>query len=178
MNNSFPTPVLQRSSSQPRPGISSRTWLRLGLAAPLFALGLLSAIPAAADPQCQWSSDKSIRLDPASGDAAAILTPAVNDLTRQLGKPAKLGQDNISIAGQWAFVHAAILGADGNPIDYTGTPFAEAAANGGKSKKYMALLQHTQQGWNLIDAAIGPTDAHDEGWPQKYGSPSVFWLCG
>jgi di/tricarboxylate transporter len=134
VNNFLPGTGLRCSSSPLGLSISSRTWLRLGLAAPLFALGLVGAIPAVADPQCQWSPDKSKRLDPASGDAAAILTPAVNDLTKQLGKPAKLGQDNISTAGQWAFVNAAILGADGNPIDYAGTPFAEAAANGGKSK--------------------------------------------
>jgi hypothetical protein len=151
--------------------------LRSGLLAPILAVGVLTAGPAAADPACEWSPDKSQKVDPASTEAAAILKPAVDDLNKKLGKPAQLGQDNIAKSGQWAFVRASILGADGQPIDYTGTPFAEAAEHGGKSKTYLALLRQANRGWNLVDAAIGPTDAVYEGWPGRFGSPPVRFVC-
>ncbi|MEZ0367200.1 hypothetical protein ACAG26_26335 [Mycobacterium sp. pUA109] len=150
----------------------------LRLLAPILAFGALTAGAAAADPEsCQWDPKNSERLDPASPEVTAILKPAVADLTQQLGKPAKLGEQSISRSGQWMFVEATILGADGRPIDYTGTPFAEAAAHGGKSKKYLALLRHDDHGWNLVTRAIGPTDAQDRGWPEKYGSPPVYFIC-
>jgi len=150
--------------------------LQWTLLAMILVFGALTAGPAAADP-CQWDPAKSQPVDPASPDAAAILAPAVADVTTQLGKPAKLGTATVAESGQWAFVSAPILGGDGQPIDYKGTPFAEAAENGGKSKKYLALLRQAGQGWNVVTGAVGPTDAAYEGWPQKFGSPPVSLVC-
>jgi len=142
----------------------------------ILVFGVLTASPAAAD-SCQWDPAKSQQVNPASPDAAAILKSAVADVTKQLGKPAKLGPATIAKSGQWAFVRAPMLGADGQPIDYQGTPFAQAAENGGKSKTYLGLLQQAGQGWNVVNGAVGPTDAAYEGWPPKYGSPPVFLTC-
>lgn len=144
---------------------------------PTAALALCVATPAYADPpeSCQWTAGTSHQLDRSSPDAAAILAASTADVNRQLGKPASLDPKGLNTASDWAFLNARILGANGDWIDYTGTPFAE----GSHSKNYYALARRgSDTTWTLVDTQVGPSDAADEGWPGRYGSPPVFWRCG
>lgn len=145
--------------------------------AAVAAIALVTAAPAAADPpdpKCGWNPDLSAPMDLESPSGGAVLQATYDDVNRQLGKPAHLSQDGINIADPWVFVGATILGRDGKPIDYTGTPFEQ----GSHSKKYFALLRHDElNAWTLVDSRVGPSDAVDEGWPEKHGSPPVFWRC-
>jgi hypothetical protein len=110
-----------------------------------------------------------------TGDQA-ILSPALADLTAQLGKPAKLDVVSLKTSKGFAFVYANIVDQDGRPIDYTGTKFAEAAANGGMSKKYVALLRD-DQGWKLLTSRVGPTDVAWQNWAAEYSAPpEIFEL--
>jgi hypothetical protein len=112
----------------------------------------------------------------APADDQAVLGPALGDLTAQLGKPAKLNVVSLKTSKGWAFVYANIVDQDGRPIDYTGTKFAEAAANGGMSKKYVALLRD-DQGWKLVTSRVGPTDVAWQNWAAEYSAPpEIFEL--
>ncbi|MBU9765283.1 hypothetical protein FR943_15700 [Mycobacterium sp. TNTM28] len=100
-----------------------------------------------------------------------MVDPAEADLITQLGKPAELTTKTVNVVGEWAFVYGTIHGPGGTVFDYAGTPFAEAAAHGGKSRTYAGLFRHDGSSWRRVDSAVGPTDVAWEGWAGKYGAP-------
>ncbi|MUM19732.1 hypothetical protein FZI91_05270 [Mycobacterium sp. CBMA271] len=142
--------------------------MRIGFLALLVWVGMLAAPLAVADPG-------ATSVDPASSEGIAVLAPAIADVTVQLGKPARLDVRSLKAAEGWAFVWSAMQEPDGSPIDYTGTPFAGAAANGGMSKKYVALMHQDGQGWVLVDKRVGPSDIAWAGWGEQYGAPSAIF---
>ncbi|MBA0046032.1 hypothetical protein MLB1_06885 [Mycobacteroides sp. LB1] len=142
--------------------------MRIGFLALLVWLGMLAAPFAAADPG-------ATSVDPASPEASAILVPAIADVTAQLGKPVRLDVRSLKAAEGWAFLWSAMQEPDGSPIDYTGTPFAEAAANGVLSKKYVTLLHQDEQGWVIVDKRVGPSDVAWAGWGAQYGAPAAIF---
>ncbi|MGH3724015.1 MAG: hypothetical protein ACRDUS_07780 [Mycobacterium sp.] len=142
--------------------------MRIGFLAVLVWIGMLTAPLAAADPG-------ATALDPASPDGGAILAPAIADATAQLGKPVRLDVRSLKSAEGWAFLWSAMQEPDGGPIDYTGTPFAEPAANGVLSKKYVALLHQDEQGWAIVDKRVGPSDIAWAGWGAQYGAPAAIF---
>lgn len=110
--------------------------------------------------------------DPAPALArAAVLGAARADAEQALGKPVRFQVRRFTVDGHWAFLFAAMQGPDGRPIDYAGTPKADAAAHGMASKDYAALLSQSGEGWSIVAEAVGPTDVPWETWPQTYGAP-------
>ena len=138
---------------------------------------LLTGPPAVAHAQpeqCHWTSDAVAVSNAAQADADLMLAGATTAVSAELHTPARLDPQGVSVAGDWGFLQARILGPDGNWIDYAGTPYADAMA----SKSYYALLKRSHDdGWALFDSRVGPTDALDQQWPQRFGSPAVFWHC-
>lgn len=102
------------------------------------------------------------------GDRNEVVATALARVEAQLGKPVKIDVRVFNRDGDWAFVDGQLQDTDGQPIDYSGTPFAEAAANGGASKRYDALLRKIGPKWTIVESAIGPTDVPWEGWRAKY----------
>ncbi|MBS9534516.1 hypothetical protein KIH27_13060 [Mycobacterium sp. M1] len=121
------------------------------------------------------SADPVSSPDPSSPEGTAILRAAGADLTGQLGKPAKPNVKALRVSQGWAFLWAQILQPDGQLIDYSGTPFAVAAANGGKSKMYAALLHQNGDAWDLTASRVGPTDVAWDGWSREYGAPAAIF---
>lgn len=140
---------------------------RLLLLMSLF--GVLGAACAWAEPPSPASPEQSV--DPGSLEGTAIVEPAVQALVAALGRPARLDVKQLKTSGQWAFVYAKLQSADGGPIDYSGTPYAEAAANHAKSQSYAGLLRRSGSGWTVTEQAIGPTDPAWLAWPGQYGLP-------
>lgn len=110
-----------------------------------------------------------------SPEAQAILKSALADLVGTLGKPARLEVDGLRVSGEWAFLHAAIQTPGGQPIDYKGTPFAEAAEAGGMSRSYAALLRGHATEWKLVKSALGPTDVAWQSWSEQFGAPTAIF---
>ncbi|MGL6235731.1 MAG: hypothetical protein ACRC20_10335 [Segniliparus sp.] len=96
-------------------------------------------------------------------------------LVEGLGKLAKLALKGLHVSDDWAFVYGDIQEPNGQPVDYAGTRFAEAAANGGKSRKYAVLLQKAEGRWALVDSAIGPTGVAWQDWGDRYGAPAEIF---
>ncbi|OHT88535.1 hypothetical protein [Mycobacteroides saopaulense] len=142
--------------------------MRIGFLALVMWVGLLLAPAAAADPD-------ATPVDPSSSDGAALVAPALADATAQLGKPVRLDVRSLKAADGWAFLWSAMQEPGGEPIDYAGTPFAEASANGVLSKKYVALLHQDEQGWALVDKRLGPSDVAWAGWSAQYGAPAAIF---
>ncbi|ALR13131.1 hypothetical protein BST43_09655 [Mycobacteroides saopaulense] len=142
--------------------------MRIGFLALVMWVGLLLAPAAAADPV-------ATPVDPSSPDGAVLVAPALADATAQLGKPVRLDVRSLKAADGWAFLWSAMKEPGGEPIDYAGTPFAEASANGVLSKKYVALLHQDEQGWALVDKRLGPSDVAWAGWSAQYGAPAAIF---
>lgn len=109
-------------------------------------------------------------------DRNEVIAAALARIEADLGKPVKLEVRNLHRAGDWAFLDGQLQDTNGQPVDYSGTPFAEAAAHGGKSKRYDGLLKQTGPKWSILESAIGPTDVPWEGWKAKYPeAPAQIW---
>ncbi len=115
---------------------------------------------------------------PAAGSAEriAILDAARVPATQELGKSIQFRVDQLNVLDGWAFVRAAMLDADGKPLSYTGTRYAEAAAHGMKSRSYVALLHAGSAGWNVVAHSVGPTDVAWEGWSREFAAPAALFV--
>jgi hypothetical protein len=137
----------------------------------LFAIVLCAALATA-----PWASADPVSAVP---DGPAIAAAAVADVTEQLGKPAKLSVSTLNESQGWAFVWAKITDPSGRPISYDGTPFADAAAEGGKSKSYAGLFHSDGGSWKPATSSVGPTDVAWTSWSSQYSAPaSIFNLSG
>jgi ketosteroid isomerase-like protein len=116
---------------------------------------------------------------PDSPEAQAILQPALAAIASELGKPAKLDVKTLRTSGDWAYVDAKLQEANGQPISYQDTKYAEAAENGGVSHSYDGLLRRGADGqWTIVASVVGPTDVPSVGWSQQYGAPTDLFPPG
>lgn len=112
---------------------------------------------------------------PGDRDYTLIVEAAQAAATVDVGKPVRLTISNLQTAGDWAFVRSQMKSPSGAQFDYSGTRYAEAAANGGKSYSHVALLKRRDSGWQIIVQAVGPTDVAWEPWSATYGAPPALF---
>lgn len=111
-----------------------------------------------------------------SAEGEAILKAASADVDGQLGKSAKFAVKSFKASNGWAFLSAQLQNTDGSPFDYAGTPLAEAAANGGASKRYVGLFRSNQGGaWDVVTSAVGATAPVWTEWAQQYSAPAELF---
>lgn len=106
---------------------------------------------------------------------AAILDSGREPVAAALGKPVLLKVDQLRVSGDWAFLRAEMQERGGQPLDYAGTPKADAAAHGAISRTYAALLHRVKGEWRVIANAIGPTDVAWEDWSTRYHAPPAIF---
>ncbi len=106
---------------------------------------------------------------------AAILDSARKPVAAALGKPVMFRVHQLNASGEWVFLRADMEEPGGQPIDYAGTPKADAAAQGYASRTYAALLHRVNGEWQVIAHAIGPTDVAWEDWATRYRAPAVIF---
>jgi hypothetical protein len=113
---------------------------------------------------------------PNSPEQHTIIDAAQAHATHELGKPVQLAIKKFSTEQGWAFVHATMLGPNGQAFSYSGTSYAADAEAGIKSTSYAALLQKTNDGtWHIVAERIGPTDMAWADWSKEYGAPSTLF---
>jgi hypothetical protein len=105
----------------------------------------------------------------------AILDSARVPVAEALGKPVLFRVAHLAASGDWAFLRAEMEGPGGAPVDYAGTPFAEAAQHGAASRTYAALLRRKGDGWTVVDKAIAPTDVAWEDWATHHRAPPAIF---
>lgn len=137
----------------------------------LLASGCASA-PGAPEPTV-W------KIDPASPEGRQIVAIATEDVISRLGKPASLAVETLNSDGTWTFLLGKFLAPDGTPFDFTGTPFAERAAQGHMSRAYAALFKAVDgpARWARMDSVLGSTGVAWLGWIDQYSvSPELLGL--
>lgn len=114
---------------------------------------------------------------PAPGSAmrSQILAAARTPTVEALGKEVVFQVKHLSVLDGWAFLQSTLQQPGGAPLDYSGTPFAEAAEHGVVSDVYVALLQQEGGGWQVRAEALGPTDLAWAGWDAQYGAPAAIF---
>lgn len=117
-----------------------------------------------------------------SGDTgyALLLEAASAPLHARLGDGVSLQVERLDRLGNWAFVLGTMRAAGGGRVDYQGTPFAEAAAQGGMSDVYVALLRRepdaddANQAAAAAPAAAAARDQAGDG-DDDAGFPAGSW---
>lgn len=109
-------------------------------------------------------------------DPALPETVAATEAERQIGRPVRLDLDWINGDDDWVFLMARMVQPDGSRFDFTGTYLEEAAAVGGASDVFCALLQRKGTIWVVVESCLGATDVVWDGWHRLHGLPeSIFW---
>lgn len=140
----------------------------VGVAVLLVSVSMMTAACTSADP---GSSQGLHAVDPASAEGNAMLQTATNAAAKELGKPVKLAPTKFNAEQGWTYLSATIQEPDGTKIDWSGTPLAEAAANGGASNRFDGLFQSGGSAPALIESSVGATNPVWEFWRQTH--PSV-----
>lgn len=112
---------------------------------------------------------------PAPTQRILILNTARQSVATELGKPVRFVVKQLNTRDDWAFLDATMQEENGQPIDYHGTRYAEAAAHGLKSDRFDALLQRQGDGWKVRAYSLGPTDVPWVDWAAKYGAPAALF---
>lgn len=117
---------------------------------------------------------------PAAGtqERQAILDAARKPVDKELGVHVQFVVRQLHALGGWAFLHATMQGAGGQPVDYRGTRYEEADARGAKSDKYAALLKQHDGTWQVQAYSVGPTDMAWADWSAAYGAPAALFGSG
>lgn len=114
-----------------------------------------------------------------SEERRALLHVARAPAETLLGKPLQLTVKALNVGDDWAFLYAEMQSASGHYPDFSDTPLAEASRNGGASNVYIALLRRRQGGdWQVVESAVGPTDAAWLAWPAQTGAPEALFDLG
>ena len=110
-----------------------------------------------------------------SAEFKAMVTAIDAGIRAELKQPVVVDTETVTRNGEWAFVVASLLDNSGRAYRYVGTPLEEAAANGGVSNAYAALLRLRDGKWTLVTQVIGPGDVAWEDWPTRYGAPAALF---
>lgn len=120
----------------------------------------------------------AVHTPPAGSDERHVLLHAARAPAETLlGKPLHLLVKTLNVGGDWAFLYAEMQSASGHYPDFSDTPLAEASREGAVSNVYVALLRRQDDAWQVVESAVGPTDAAWLGWGDR-GAPDVLFDLG
>lgn len=139
----------------------------------LFLLGgaLAAASPAGAQGVMQPPRGSQVRKD--------VLDAARPIFESETGGPIEFVVRHLNVAGDWAFGDVGLQRPGGRPIDWRRTKFGEAEADGAFDPAgSFFLARRTNQGWRVLDYAVGPTDIAWDGWDKTYGAPRALFNRG
>jgi len=108
----------------------------------------------------------------ASPSENAIIEAARIEVERQIGRKVLLKVVSLRSEHGWAFLFSRMLGANGDPLDLTGTMLERPAQAGTASRAFCALLKQEAGKWRVVTSRIGVTDVAWSGWDRRYGAPS------
>lgn len=118
----------------------------------------------------------SLEVAPDDPRHAAVVAALTAGLQAELHQPVALDVSSLREQDGFAFVAAQPHRPDGQPIDFAGTDYAQAAAQDQlEGDAVYALLQHKDARWQVVIDVIGPTDAPWNSWAADYGAPRALF---
>ncbi|MBX9402120.1 lysozyme inhibitor LprI family protein [Lysobacter sp. BMK333-48F3] len=105
---------------------------------------------------------------------APLLAALKAVLAKDLGQPVTLRVDLLREQGGWAFASVRPRTADGQPIDFLRTRYAERQRDGLlDGDGTYALLAKRGGAWKVVQFDLGPTDVSWAAWPEEFGAPTA-----
>ena len=105
---------------------------------------------------------------------APLLAALKAVLAKDLGQPVTLRVDLLREQNGWAFASVRPRTADGKPIDFLRTRYAERQRDGIlDGDGTYALLSKRGGTWTVVQFDIGPTDVSWAAWPEEFGAPTT-----
>ena len=106
-----------------------------------------------------------------------LLDAATGPLRDKAGGDVRVEVERLDTLGRWAFLQGAMHDREGGRARWTGTEYAERAAQGGMSNVYVALLHRDSEDapWVVLDHAIGPGDVAWLTWPDEHAAPRALF---
>lgn len=105
-----------------------------------------------------------------------LLNAARPHFGAETGGPVEFVVHRLTVYSGFAFGHVTVQRPGGRKIDWTKTKYAEDIRNGifdpGAS---FFLLKHGDNGWGMVDYAVGPTDLTWDGWRQEFQLPIALF---
>jgi hypothetical protein len=139
----------------------------------LVLMALALAAPAAFLPAHAQSLRDIAVNDPERRPLLNALRPHIE---RDLDQPVRFLVQTIRMSGRWAWIVANPQTPTGQPVDLSGTRYAEAQREGFMDGDTIyALMERVSGRWVMRDFVIGPTDVAYESWPQRYGAPRALF---
>jgi hypothetical protein len=83
--------------------------------------------------------------------------------------------DHLKVQNGWAFMKGVPQQANGNAVDYHGTPYQKAIDAGAFDDGFVALLRKRAGKWQVVKYVIGATDVPYADWAQKYHAPAEIF---
>jgi hypothetical protein len=112
---------------------------------------------------------------PASAERGAVLDAARVPVEKDLGQAIIFQVKTLRVTPNWAFLHGIPKLADGKPVDYSKSIYAQIADDGAFSGEAAVLLAREGTGWRLVTYSVGFSDVVWETWDEEFGAPSWLW---
>lgn len=104
----------------------------------------------------------------------AIMDALRGPAERDLGQRVIFKVQHLRVGGGWAFARVVPLQPNGREIDYSGTQYAEAEAEGAFDGEGEALLRGSGEDWEVVEWRFGATDTEVQLWLEKYRFPRAL----
>lgn len=142
--------------------------VNFGRVAIALVVAMVLMRPAAADEQYATPP-------PGSAERNAVLDAARLPVEKDLGQAIIFKVKTLRVTPQWAFLHGIPKRADGRPVDYSKSIYAQIADDGAFSGEAAVLLAREGTGWRLVTYSVGFSDVVWETWDEEFGAPSSLW---
>lgn len=113
---------------------------------------------------------------PGTSERAAIMDAARIPISEALGQRVVFVDTTLRSSGTWAYLAAVPQLPDGQPLDWTRTPYRDAWRADAMSDLVMVLMVNDGTGWRAIRHVIGPTDVHWLNWVDELRLPEALFF--
>lgn len=110
-----------------------------------------------------------------SPERKAVLDAAREPVERDLGQAVVFQVRTLRVTPDWAFLNGIPARADGKPIDYSKSIYAQDAQEDSFSGEAAVLLARHGSGWRLVTYSIGFGDVVWDSWDEEFGAPDWLW---
>ena len=110
-----------------------------------------------------------------SAERKAIMDALRLPVEKQLGKQVIFKVERLNVQDDWAFMTGVPKQANGQAMDYRGTPIYQSFKDGMFSDFVCALLRKKGDKWQVVIHKLGPTDVPYVDWSERYKAPAAIF---
>lgn len=141
----------------------------------LSACALLASLIFTGTPHGAAAQSRPYTPKPGSFERKLIMDTLRVPVESKLHRPVIFQVTSLRAQNGWAFLNGLPVKPNGGPMDYRGTPYAQAARDGDAfSGTIQALLHKTRGKWRVVTYDIGASDVEWYDWDKRYHAPRAI----